>query len=104
MLDEEFTNINMMIKYYKFGFGRATDICNERIRCDILTRNEAINLVKKYDGICDDSIVLRYCKYVGIKVNFFWDVVNKYTNHDIFTIEKGVRPRRKFKVGVDFGS
>ena len=23
MLDEEFTNINMMIKYYKFGFGRA---------------------------------------------------------------------------------
>ena len=29
MLDEEFTNINMMIKYYKFGFGRTTDIVNE---------------------------------------------------------------------------
>ena len=22
MLDEEFTNINMMLKYYKYGFGR----------------------------------------------------------------------------------
>ena len=29
MLDEEFTNINMMLKYYKFGFGRATDYVDE---------------------------------------------------------------------------
>ena len=28
MLDEIFTNINMMIKYYKFGFGRASDLVN----------------------------------------------------------------------------
>ena len=32
MLDEEFTNINMMLKYYKFSFGRATDYVNEKIR------------------------------------------------------------------------
>ena len=35
MIDEEFTNINMMIKYYKFGFGRATDTINERIRAGL---------------------------------------------------------------------
>jgi len=104
MLDEEFTNINMMIKYYKFGFGRATDICNERIRNNEITRKEAIKLVEKYDGICDDSIVIKYCKYVGINVNFFWDLVNKFVNHKIFTIKKGERPIRKFKVGVNYGS
>ena len=57
MLDEEFTNINMMIKFYKFGFGRATDICNERIRNNKITRQEAIKLIEKYDGVCDDSII-----------------------------------------------
>ena len=98
------SNINMMIKYFKFGFGRATDICNERIRSGTLTRKEAITLIEKYDGICDDSIVLRYCDYVGIKTDLFWDIVNKYTNHKIFKIQKSERPKKKFKVGVDFVS
>ena len=32
MIDEEFTNINMMIKYFKYGFRRDTDLVNESIR------------------------------------------------------------------------
>jgi N-acetyl sugar amidotransferase len=102
MLDEEFTNINMMIKYYKFGFGRATDICNWRIRTGVLAREKAIKLVKKYDGVCDDSIILRYCNYVNISITEFWDTVNLYVNRDIFHIEEGERPKNKFTVGVDF--
>ena len=104
MLDEEFTNINMMIKYFKFGFGRATDICNERIRGGILTRQDAIVLVKKYDGVCDDSIISRYCDYVGISTDYFWDIVNQYTNNKIFKIKNGKRPSKKFEVGEDFDS
>jgi N-acetyl sugar amidotransferase len=102
MLDEEFTNINMMIKYYKFGFGRATDICNWRIRTGVLAREKAIKLVKKYDGVCDDSIILRYCNYVNITVIEFWNTVNLYVNRDIFDIEEGERPKNKFTIGVDF--
>ena len=102
MLDEEFININMMIRYYKYGFGKATDVCNEQIRGGVLTREEAINLVDKYDGICDDSLISKYCNYVGISIVEFWDVVNKYTNRDIFRIKDGARPTRKFIVGVDF--
>jgi len=104
MLDEEFTNINMMIKYYKFGFGRTTDTCNERIRAGVLTRDQAIDLVEKYDGVCDESIIIRYCNYVDIDVVAFWDIVNSYTNQNLFHIEKGKRPRKKFIVGVDFDS
>lgn len=102
MLDEEFTNINMMIKYYKFGFGRTTDICNERIRTGKITRVEAIKLVSQYDGICDDSIIAKYCNYVGISTVEFWDVVSRCTNPQLFVIETGKRPIRKFDIGVDF--
>lgn len=102
MLDEEFTNINMMIKYFKFGFGRTTDICNERIRAGVLTKKLAIELVEKYDGVCDDTIVTKYCEYVGIEVDFFWDTVNQYANTNIFKVKKGERPTRRFQVGTDF--
>ena len=66
MLDEEFTNINMMLKYYKFGFGRATDLVNELIRDERISRDEAIKIVKKYDGLCSNRIIKNYCTYVGI--------------------------------------
>lgn len=102
MLDEEFTNINMMLKYYKFGFGRATDFVNEKIREGSLTRQEAIVIVKKFDGLCSDRIIKSYSDYVGISVIDFWDIANKWINTSIFEIHKGKRPSSKFQVGVDY--
>lgn len=100
MLDEDFTNINMMLKYYKFGFGRATDIVNEQIRDGKLTREEGILLVDQFDGVCDDTIIDSYCKYIKISKGEFWSVVHSYTNKDLFEIIPGTdRPRRKFSIG-----
>lgn len=102
MLDEEFTNINMMLKYFKFGFGRATDNVNAKIRLRKLTKQEGIEIVKKYDGVCDDSIIKSYCDYVGIDMKEFWDIANRWVNKDLFEIYEGKRPKRKFEVGVDY--
>jgi N-acetyl sugar amidotransferase len=99
MLDEEFTNINMMIKYYKFGFGRATDLCNELIRNNKISRDDAIQLVANFDGVCSDKIIERYCKWTNITIEHFWKVANNYTNRTLFDITDE-RPIRKFKIGV----
>ena len=99
MLDEEFTNINMMIRYYKFGFGRATDYVNGEIRLGLMTREEGIKIIEEFDGVCDDSIINSYCRYVNIKVEEFWKIVHSYTNKDLFEIKEGfIRPLRKFKI------
>jgi N-acetyl sugar amidotransferase len=99
MLDEEFTNINMMIKYYKYGFGRATDIVNESIRLGQLTRVDGIKLVEEFDGVCGDSIIDNYCKYIGISRKEFWAVVYTYTNKELFDIKENIeRPIRKFNI------
>ena len=90
MLDEEFTNINMMLKYYKFGFGRATDSVNEKIRAGLMSRAEAIGIVEKYDGLCSDKIIRSYSDYVGISVSEFWDIANKWINSNIFQIRQGI--------------
>lgn len=102
MLDEEFTNINMMLKYYKFGFGRATDLVCEMIRDGSINREDGIDLVEQYDGICDDSIIEKYCNYVNISIDAFWEITKKWTNRRIFYTDSSQKPVRKFKVGCDF--
>ncbi|MGV2989262.1 N-acetyl sugar amidotransferase [Vibrio sp. E150_011] len=102
MLDEEFTNINMMLKYYKFGFGRATDAVNEKIRSGKLTRDQGIEIAEKYDGLCSDRIIQSYSDYVGITIDEFWNIANNWINPTIFRVRPGLRPVRKFTVGMDY--
>lgn len=102
MLDEEFTNINMMLKYFKFGFGRATDFVDEKIRSGLMARDQAIEIVEKYDGVCSDEIIARFSGYVGISQDDFWDIANLWVNKNLFTITKSSRPIRKFEVGTDY--
>lgn len=103
MLDEEFSNINMLIKFYKFGFGRATDLVNEQIRSGVLTREQAIEIVETYDGLCSDEIILSFCDYVGISEHEFWTITKQFVNTEIFEVPKHGRPVRKFTVGVNNG-
>ncbi len=98
-LDEDWVNLNQMIKYYKFGFGRATDFVNEQIRNGLLSREQGIKLCIEYDGVCDKQYIDSFCSYVGISVKFFWDHVLKSVNRDLFDIcDKEILP--KFSVGI----
>jgi N-acetyl sugar amidotransferase len=102
MLDEEWATINMMLKYYKLGFGRATDFVNEEIRYGRLTRSEGATLAKRYDGICDDKYVETFCRYVEITIEEFWEQVHTASSPVLFERVKGMqRPQPLFTPGVD---
>jgi N-acetyl sugar amidotransferase len=98
-LDEDWVTLNQMIKYYKYGFGRATDYVNEAVRHGRLTRDEGIECVEQYDGRCGDDYIAGFCDYIGISVQAFWDKVYQSTNLELFDISNGVI-KPKFKVGV----
>jgi N-acetyl sugar amidotransferase len=99
MLDENFVPVNMMIKYYKYGFGRTNDSVNEEIRNGRMTREEAIELVEKYDGTCSEELIQDFCNYIEITVDQFWDVVDQYVNPKLFTKIGRGKYERKFKIG-----
>lgn len=99
-LDEDFTPINQMIKYYKFGFGRTTDYVNEEIRLGRMTRERGIALVERYDDACSPDYIARYCEYLGIGVETFWGQVHAATNRTLFDIAPDGRITRRFQVGV----
>ena len=101
-LDEDWVAINQMIKYFKYGYGRTTDYLNYEIRNKNITRNNAIKLVQKYDGLCSDKYIKDFCEYLNISKDYFWDVVSKFVNRDLFTINNKKSRKKflpKFKVG-----
>jgi len=99
-LDEDWVTLNQMIKYFKFGFGRATDYVNEEIRLGRMTREEGITIVERFDGCCDDSYIESFCNYIDISVPDFWEKVSASVNRDLFDVGLDGTIRRGFRVGV----
>ena len=83
-LDDDFVVVNQMIKHIKFGFGKVSDEVCEMIRSGSLTREEGFKLVKKYDGKCDNEYVKRFCQYIEISEEKFWEIVESYRNLEIW--------------------
>lgn len=98
-LDEDWHNMNHMFKYYKFGFGKTTEYVNEEIRSKRMTRNEAIEIVKKYDGKCNKKLIMSFCKYIDITYKEFRKHLEKSLNKNLFKIKKNGDIEPLFEVG-----
>ena len=99
-LDEDWVTINQMIKYYKYGFGKASEYVNEDIRNNIITRSQGIKIIEEHDSNFSEKILDDFCKYLEITKKQFWKHVRKNVNKNIFKIKKNqIIP--KFKVGTD---
>ena len=54
------------------------------VRYGMLTRNEAIELVKAKDGKLDPRSVREFCGFVGYTETEFWKVIDKFYSRDLF--------------------
>lgn len=98
-LDEDWSNLNQLIKYLKFGFGRSTDLVNEEIRLGRLKRSDGIKLLEKVDGRCSDKLIESFCDYINISKKEFWNRLDKSVNNDLFVREGIGKYLPKFKIG-----
>ena len=102
-VDGDIQIVNQMIKYYKLGFGFVTDEVSYYIREGLMTRSEAIELVKKYDGKCDGKYIEEFCKYIDISVKEFWKTLDNYVNKRLFNKDSQTgKWTPKFEVGINF--
>lgn len=83
-MDSDLWIVNQVLKYVKLGFGYATDEACYEVREGRITREEAFDLVRKYDGKCGQKFIDKFCSYVDIKLNEFWRVVESFRNTDYF--------------------
>ena len=77
-IDSDLIQVNQLLKFIKFGFGQCMDHACYDLRDGRISRNEAIELVKKYDGKCDERYIKKFCKYIGISYKEFWKVSDKF--------------------------
>lgn len=77
-LDEDLIQVSQLLKHIKFGFGQCMDYACYDIRDKKITRDEGIELVRKYDGKCADFYIKKFCDYIDISIEEFWSVANKF--------------------------
>ena len=83
-LDEEFQSVHDYLKFVKFGFGRATDHACLDIRNSRMSRAEAVEIVKKYDGKFPAKGMRAFIKFSGLGEDEFRRVVDSFTDKALF--------------------
>ena len=77
-LDTTLHVVNQMLKSIKLGFGECVDHACYDLRDGKISRNEAVELVKKYDAKCDSKYIDEFCEYIEITTDEFWNNVDKF--------------------------
>jgi N-acetyl sugar amidotransferase len=83
-VDEDFVHVNQFLKYLKLGFGKITQQASVKVRQGELTRDDALELVRQYDGRCSDSLINHFCRYLEIDQEEFWKIAENVRNHDLW--------------------
>jgi N-acetyl sugar amidotransferase len=87
--DQALYALHTYLMYLKFGFGRANqDACIE-IRRGAMDRNQALNLVRLYDGHYPEEFIEAYLEYYEMTAEEFDAVLDKWANKDLFAKEDG---------------
>ena len=103
-LDNYQTGIHDYFKYLKFGFGRATDIVNNQIRRNILTREDGLEIVKKHDGKYPSEYLGKSIKdileYIEMTEEEFIKICDSFTNKEIFKTDENGNLIKKYNKPV----
>ncbi len=90
-LDNHQTGIHDYFKFLKFGFGRASDIASLHARRGRITRDEAVNLVKKHDGkfpwTCLGKSLEAILEPLDLTVDEFTRTCDRFTNKKLFVTD-----------------
>lgn len=86
-LDDMHENgVHDYMKYVKFGYGRCTDHCCKDIRAGLMTRDQAIALVREMDHMIPSDIH-RWCDYVGWPIAKFHMIADQFRDPRVWRKE-----------------
>ncbi|MGD0623531.1 MAG: N-acetyl sugar amidotransferase [Thermodesulfobacteriota bacterium] len=88
-LDDRYENgIHDLLKFIKFGYGRASDHASKDIRTGYMTREKAIEMVRKYDHVVSNDLAY-WLEYVEMKEDEFWKIADSFRDRRVWRIENG---------------
>ena len=87
-IEDHANDVHDYLKYLKFGYGRATDDASMEIRHGRMTREEGIDMVRRYDAN-EPSTLDGYCDFLGITKQYFYDLVEPMRDPQIWEKPNG---------------
>jgi N-acetyl sugar amidotransferase len=86
-LDDRYENgVHDLLKFIKFGYGRASDHASKDIRTGYISREQAINHVRQYDHVVSDDLY-HWLEYVEMSEEEFWTTADSFRDPNIWWIE-----------------
>lgn len=83
-LDDRYENgIHDLLKFIKFGYGRASDHVSKDIRTGYMTREKGIELVRKHDHVVSEDLYY-WLDYVGMREEEFWRIANRFRDKRVW--------------------
>jgi imidazoleglycerol phosphate synthase cyclase subunit len=76
------------LKFIKFGYGRCTDHVSKDIRAGLMTREEGIELIKRYDPVKPKDLY-RWLSYVGMDEDRFDRIADTFRDPRVWWTEDG---------------
>lgn len=88
-IDEKLCEINIWLKYIKFGFWRSTDQTCYDIWNDQLTRKEAVEIINRIQDEFPKEYFHDFLRFHELSEDEFWNTVEKFRNHKIWKNSNG---------------
>lgn len=87
--------IHLWAKFIKFGFQRVSDIACRLVREGTLTKEQAEQMIRDSDWICDPLAKRDFCRTIGITEEEFDQTADKFANREILQKDANGHWRRK---------
>jgi len=89
-LDDMHENgIHDYLKFIKFGYGRGSDHACKDIRAGVMTREQGIEMVRKYDHVKPRRDLERWLEYVGMTEDEFDTICDTFRDPRVWHLDNG---------------
>jgi len=89
-IDDDFISIHHWMKWYKFGFTRLFDNLSLEIRNGRLTREQALDVVRRSGDQTPRADIEKFCAFAGLAEERFFAMAERFRNKDLWQRRNGV--------------
>lgn len=83
-IDDDFISLHHFLKWHKFGFSRLFDNLSLEIRNGHLTRDEAIDIIRKRGDETPHEDIDKFCTFIDITKEHFFEIADTFRNPQIW--------------------
>ncbi|MCC6221280.1 MAG: N-acetyl sugar amidotransferase [Deltaproteobacteria bacterium] len=97
-IDCDLISVHHYFKWLKYGFTRLFDNLSLEIRNGNISREQAVEIVRKTGEQVPYDDIERLCEFLRISEQHFWEIAEKFRNTDIWHRERGTWILRDFLI------